>query len=390
MPAFSPHRAEFLRHPHETSGQELICLNHAGVSPIPKHTAQKISQLAEYMTRHSFFQYKLLEKTLEEARERCARLLSVPTEQVAFVRNTSEGLSLVALGLDWQAGDEIVTTDQEFPANSVVWLDIARRFGVTVHCVPSLENGAVSVEALLAQVNARTRVLTVSSVQFGTGAVVDLHRLGRALHETKTLLVVDAVQSLGVVPMEAEVLGLDAVAAGGHKWLLSPEGCGLLYLSEKAMEQVAPRVLGWHSVANAGDYHTICIQPRVGARRFEAGSPNILGAAALGESVNLLLNVGLHAVQDRVHALIESLAENLKKRGCLLHTPLEADGLPGAGILCFTHPRLATHVLHRALNRAGIDHALRQRGIRFSPHFYQDHTHINRTMAVLDQALENV
>ena len=366
-----------------------MCLNHAGVSPIPKRTAQKLSQLAEEMTQPPFFHHKRLDHIQEETREKCARLLSAHTEQMAFVRNTSEGLSFVALGLEWQRGDEIITTDQEFPSNSVVWRDVARRFGVTVHCVPSLENGAVSVEALLTHVNARTRVVTVSSVQFGTGAVVDLHRLGQALRDSKTLLVVDAVQSLGILPMEAEAWHLDAVVAGGHKWLLAPQGCGFLYVSQKAMEQVAPRVLGWHSVANAGAYHHPCIEPRPGARRFEAGTPNILGVAALGESVGLLLEVGIQTVHDRVHALMGILVEQLKKRGCLIHTPLEADGVPGAGIVCFTHPHTTNTHLHRALKQAGIEHALRQKGIRFAPHFYQDQTDMDHALAILDQILDS-
>lgn len=390
MIASSSHRVEFLRDPHALSAQEAICLNHAGISPIPERTSQKISHLAKYMTRRGSFQYKNLEIAQEEARGRCACLLGVTTEQVAFVRNTSEGLSYVALGLDWQAGDEIVMTDQEFPSNAVVWLDIARRFGVTVHRVPSLADGSVSAAALLARVNARTRVLAVSSVQFGTGAVVDLGQLGRVLRDSKTLLVVDAVQSLGVLPMDVETLHLDAVVAGGHKWLLAPEGCGLFYLSEKAMAQVAPRVLGWHSVANAGDYHRLCIEPRLGMRRFEAGTPNVLGAVALGESVNLLLEVGLETVQHRVQGLVGALAENLRERGYLLHTPLEANGLPGAGILCFTHPRIENARLQKALGRAGIEHAVRQRGVRFSPHFYQDQADVDRTMAVLDQAVHEV
>ena len=390
----SPYRIEFLRQQthnmgeNKPDGQKAVCLNHAAISPIPKRTVQKLSQLANYMTREHSYQYKTLEEAQEEARQRCASLLDVDIEHLAFVRNTSEGLSFVALGLDWQAGDEIITTDQEFPSNSVIWLNIARRFGVTVHRVPSLENGAIDAEALLARVNARTRVLTVSSVQFGTGAVVDLHRLGHALRNSPVLLVVDAVQSLGMLPMQAKALHLDAVAAGGHKWLLAPEGCGLLYLSEKAMEQVAPRILGWNSVANVGDYHNICIEFRPGARRFEAGTPNVLGAAALGESVNLLLEAGMETVQNRVHALLATLTTELKERGCRLHTPMAADGFPGAGIVSFSHPRMTSNLLNRAFKQAGIEHAHRQQRIRFSPHFYQDQNDIEQTMRVLDQALE--
>ena len=390
MEPLFPYRAEFPQSRQESSQQPIICLNHAGISPIPKRTAQKVSQLADYMTRQGFFQYKVLEEAYAEARQRCARLIQVPVEQVAFVRNTSEGLSMVAVGLDWQAGDEIISTDQEFPSNNVVWRDIGRRFAVQVHHVASMENGAVSVNALLERLTDRTRIITLSSVQFGSGAVVDLQRLGEALQDRDTLLVVDAVQSLGLLPMAAESLKVDAVVAGGHKWLLSPEGCGLLYLSDKAMQQVAPRILGWHSVANAGDYNTPCIEPRPGMRRFEAGSPNVLGAVALGESINMLLEFGIEKVQKRVQHLVAAFCHPLQERGFQIHSAREEGGLPAAGMLFFNHPKIDNRHIHRALSQAGIVHVVRQRGIRFAPHFYQDLSDVEHTMAILDPLLSPI
>lgn len=377
----SPYRAEFSR------VTDAICLNHSGCAPIPQRTAQVVAKWADYMTRREAFRYAELEEAFEQARIPCATLLGVTAEQIAFTRNTSEGLSYVALGLDWKTGDEIVTTDQEFPSNLVIWLEMAKRLGLKVHQVPSGADGSVSWQALLERVNQRTRVVTVSSVQFGTGAAVDLAQLGAALRHRETLLVVDAVQSLGVLPMNAPDLGVDAIAAGGHKWMLAPEGCGLFYLSEKAMAQVRPTTLGWHSVVNAGSYDTIDIRPRVGIKRFEAGTANVLGATALGQSVAMLLEVGIETVRQRVFGLVASFFYALKERGCLIHSPWVDGNQPQSGILIFSHPKMDSSQLHRELKKAAIEQVCRSKGVRFSPHFYQDHADVERTLAVLDGIL---
>ncbi|MEO5370987.1 MAG: aminotransferase class V-fold PLP-dependent enzyme [Magnetococcus sp. DMHC-1] len=365
----------------------LIYFNHAGVAPLPVRSVRIMAELADHMARYGAFRYRELDEVYTKARQRCAQLLDVSARDVAFVPNTSEGLSYVGLGLDWQAGDEIVTTDQEFPSNIVIWLDLARRHGLKVHQVPSGNDGRVDASALLERVNARTRVVAVSSVQFGTGAVVNLEPIGAALRSTTTLFVVDGIQSLGIIPLQPAVTGIDALCADGHKWLLGPEGCGFLYLSEKGQAQIQPRVLGWHSVANAGDYQRICIEPREDCRRFEAGSPNLLGAAALGESIGLLLEVGVANVQNRIHGLVQSLTTGLRNLGCIIHTPLAPDGFPGAGILIFSHPQVATSTLHRELMARNVYQAHRGAGIRFSPHFYQDETDVARALASVAEVL---
>lgn len=382
MIALSPYRSEFIR------PEGSICLNHAGISPVPRRTAKRVADLVHYMTRCGPFCYQNLEQGLEKTRSRCARLLNAAAEQVAFTRNTSEGLCYVALGLRWHSGDEIVTIDQEFPSNLVVWLDQAKRHGLTVHQVPSRVDGGVDADALLERVTARTRVVTVSSVQFGSGAVVDLARLGQALCDSDCLLVVDAVQSLGVLPLDVGALGIDAVSAGGHKWLLSPEGSGLFFLSEKGLAQVQPRFLGWHSVANAGDYDHICSDPRPGVRRFEAGTPNFLGVAALDESVALLEQVGIAQVGQRVGDLTAAFKAGLSQRGFMINTPLDAAGRTGAGILYASHPHWDDRRLHQELSKASVEQVCRARGVRFAPHFYQDQTDVDQVFVLLDRIME--
>lgn len=379
-----PLKSEFTHDPG------LIYMNHAGVAPIPRRTADVIQKLADHLVRRGASRYPEMEAVYwERARGNLTRLIGAAPEEVGFVLNTSEGLSFIALGLDWKPGDEIVTTDQEFPSNIVVWLDVAQRMGAKVIQVPSGPEGSVSAENILEHVNERTRAVTVSSVQFGSGAAVDLKTIGEGLLGRETLFVVDAIQSLGALALDVNDLHIDALAADGHKWMLGPEGCGLLYLSPKGLQQVTPRVLGWHSVANAGRYDEITTDLRAGIRRFEAGTPNLIGAAALGESVGLLSEAGMATVETRVKALSAALAAGLRDLGCRLHTPVDKQGYPGAGIVIFSHPDHPSESLNQRISEAGLYGAARGAGVRLSPHFYQDDEEVARALEIVEKAVRN-
>lgn len=365
----------------------IIHFNHAGVAPISARGAARLAQVAGWMVGSVGRRYAAMEALFEESRQRCARLLGVTPEEVALVGNTSEGLSMIAIGLAWRPGDEVVIPASEFPSNAVIWLREAERHGGVVHRVSPAADGYLSVASLLERVTPRTRVVATSSVQYASGTAVDLAALGAALKGTETLLVVDAIQSLGALPMNAPALGVDAVAADGHKWLLAAEGCGPLYLSPKARAQVTPRIVGWHSVVNAGRYDQITTELRPDMKCFEAGSFNLLGAAVLGESVGLLLEAGLENVAQRVRQLTGALAAGIREQGGIIHTPTTADGLPAAGIVVFSHPALDTPTLHRRLLAAGVIQVQRGSGVRLSPHFYQDHTEVERFLEILTRCL---
>ncbi|OSM04054.1 putative selenocysteine lyase [Magnetofaba australis IT-1] len=357
------------------------------MAPIPQRTARVIMELADHANRYGASRYDELARRHEQARAVCAQLLHTEPGRVAFAPNTSEALCWVALGMAWKPGDEIVTTAAEFPSNAIIWLDIAQRHGVTVHRVPLERDGRVSTVRLLEHVNKRTRLLSVSSAQFSNGALADLKALGAALKDSDALFVVDAIQTLGALDLDPHALHIDALAADGHKWMLGPEGQGLFWLSDKGMAQITPRILGWHSVATAGNHDIITTELRGDMRRFESGTPNLMGVLALAESVSMILEAGMQTVQGRVTALATEFVWRLRQLECKVHTPVDADGVPGAGIVVFSHPRHQPEALSRKLAAQGVYHAPRGAGLRFAAHFYQDEDDVDAAMDALARCL---
>ncbi|TPW13737.1 MAG: hypothetical protein FD130_1522, partial [Halothiobacillaceae bacterium] len=233
----------------------LCYLNHAAVAPWPKRTMQAVTQFAiENMTLGATHYPRWLTKEAQ-LREQLRELINAPTrDDIALLKNTSEALSVVAYGLPWQAGDNIVISDQEFPSNRIVWESLANR-GVELRSV-ALESAATPEEALLQAIDSRTRLLSISSIQYATGVRLHLERLGDYCHTHQVLFCVDAIQSLGALPLDVQAIHADFVMADGHKWLLGPEGVALFYCSSRAREWLTLQQFGWHMVENLGDYDT--------------------------------------------------------------------------------------------------------------------------------------
>lgn len=359
----------------------LIYLNHAAVAPWPRRTAGAVERFAEENMRRGASHYpRWLEK---EAllREQCRRLLNAPAaDDIALLKNTSEALSVVAYGLAWQAGDNVVISDQEFPSNRIVWQSLRER-GVETRRA-RLAAASSPEDALASCIDARTRVLAVSSVQYASGLRLDLDRLGEICRQRGVLFCVDAIQSLGVVPFDVAACGADFVMADGHKWLLGPEGVALFYVRPEVRDQLRLNQYGWHMVEDPLDFSRDDWQVAASARRFECGSPNMVGIHALSASLELLEEVGIDAVAARVLASSAYLMAALAALpGIEMLTPRE----PGryAGIVSFRHTRVAAADLHARLLAQRVICAARGGGVRFSPHFYI-------TAAQLDQAVAAV
>ncbi len=365
---------------------DLIYLNHAAVGVWPRRTADAVKAFADENMRRGAADYLLWMKTERELRVRLKRLVNAAsTDDIALVKNTSEALSLIAYGLEWQAGDNVVSTNQEFPSNRIVWESLDSK-GVSFREADL--SGDDPEAAIIALCDESTRLMTVSSVQYGTGLRMDLDRLGAFCRDNNILFCVDAIQSLGALQFDGQACQADFVVADGHKWLLGPEGLALFYSTPQARECVSLSQYGWHMVERVGDFDASDWTATRSARRFEPGSPNMLGVQALNASLSLFEDVGMAGVEAKLLGLARELVEWVEADDDLsLITPNQAGSY--AGIVTFRH-RYLDHsghaALYKALMKAGLICAHRAGGIRFAPHFYSDLSGLNKRWSEVIQA----
>lgn len=358
----------------------LRYLNHAAVAPWPRRAAHAVSAFAEQNMTIGARDYPQWLKVEQRLRERLARLLNAPgSADVALVKNTSEALSFVAFGLDWKPGDQIVISDEEFPSNRVVW-EALRPQGVEVIQV-SLK-GADPEADLLAACGQRVRLMSISSVQYASGLRLDLPRLGEGCEQRGVLFCVDAIQQLGALPFDVQESRCAFAMADGHKWMLGPEGLGVFYCRGDLREQLKLHEYGWHMLEHAGDYDRETWEPARTARRFECGSPNMLGTVALEASLSLLEEVGMPQVASAIGERIDLLDSELRgMQGVQLLSPANASRR--AGILTFRLDGWENQALFERLKAEQIVCALRGSGVRLSPHFYTRPEVIEGTLAVI-------
>ncbi|WP_433884982.1 aminotransferase class V-fold PLP-dependent enzyme [Pseudomonas vranovensis] len=363
----------------------LRYLNHAAVAPWPKRASQAVSRFANenvLLGARDYPDWMAMEQRL---RERLMRLTNSPsTDDIALVKNTSEALSFVAFGIDWQAGDQIVISDEEFPSNRIVWEALADK-GVSVIQV-SLK-GSDPEAALLAACGPKVRLLAISAVQFASGLRLDLVRLGQGCREREVLFCIDAIQQLGALPFDVQAYQCDFAMADGHKWMLGPEGLGVFYCRAEVRPLLKLSEYGWHMLEHMGDYSRSEWQPAHSARRFECGSPNMLGAAALESSLALLEEVGMDqvatALLERVHWLNEGLAAI---PGVRVHSPQEP--ARRSGIVSFSIEGIENVHVYQRLKQEQVICIPRGPGVRFSPHFYTPKQIIDETLAIVRQIAE--
>ncbi len=292
--------------------------------------------------------------------------------------NTATGLSLIAEGLDWQPGDNVVGIGCEFPSNVYPWLGLTAR-GVEYRAAAE-HQGAIDPGQLLALADERTRVMAVSWVQYASGQRLDLGTLGGFCRERGILLVVDVIQGLGVLPLDVELEMVDACAAATHKWLLGPEGLGLLWVSDRIVERIEPRLRGWASMGHREDWEQIAVSWADGALRFECGTFNMVAIHGLGASLELLAEVGGRRVERRALELADRAAAGLEARGWRV---LGDRGSLASAVVAATHPRLQAATVASDLRRQGVIVSHRRGRLRVAPHFYNSEHEIDRLLELL-------
>ncbi len=353
--------------------------NHAGVAPLCKPAADGmrlyIDQLtAEAGLRSGFY------KHAEQVRRSAARLLNASPEEVTFIKNTTEGIGWVANGLSWNTGDNVVTTNVEFPANVYPWMGLKAR-GVQLKMIPE-ENGRVPAERIADAIDSRTRVVSVSAVQFASGYRVDLAALGRVCKEKGVLFCVDAIQALGVLPIDVRAMNIDFLSADGHKWLCGPEGCGIFYCNQALIGHLKPIMAGWLCMKNALDFGDYQFEFVDSARKFDTGSYNLCGIYGLGAAIDMWLEIGIEQVAAQVEGLTDRLVQGLREKGYRIissRRPGESSGIVAFISDVHDHQKIQQHLQdeHR------IVIALREGRLRASPHVYNTPEEIDRLVEVL-------
>jgi selenocysteine lyase/cysteine desulfurase len=367
-----------------TLSEDICYLNHAAVSPWPKRTVDAVTCFAEENGSNGSRYYERWLRTEQELRLQLQTLVGASsTDEIALLKSTSEALSVVAYGLDWSDGDQIIISNQEFPSNRIVWESL-RVLGVELIVVDigSTENPETQ---LIDAITGRTRLLSVSSVQYATGLALDLDLIGAACRQRGVAFCVDAIQSIGVKPFDVESCQADFVMADGHNWMLGAEGLALFYCRREWIERLSLSQYGWHMVEAMGDYNRRDWQPAASARRFECGSPNMLGIHALHASLSLLLQVGIQHIFNSVSSKVQYLIDNIINCGGTIVSATEPQRR--AGIVSFRFHGEDIETRYRHLQKYGVICALRGGGIRFSPHFYTPEAVIDRALAFVRQPL---
>jgi selenocysteine lyase/cysteine desulfurase len=360
--------------------------NHAGVSPLPRRAADALRRFADQYERRAYLDSGFY-RDVETLRRSAAALINATAEEIAFVKNTSEGIATVAAGLDWRAGDRIVTTAVEYPANMYPWMDVANRHGVELVTVPEVtrDDGSriVPLEAILTAADHwRTRLVALSHVEYASGQRHDLAAVGRFCRDRQILFCVDAIQSMGVLPLDVRAMNIDFCAADGHKWLLGPEGAGVFFCRRELLTQIRPLSIGWMNVVNDQDYAHYDFILKPDARRFECGTHNLPGLLALKASVELLQQIGSDAIAARLKALTDHAISGLTARGYQIVSPRQSE--EWSGILSFTSPTHDHQAIWRTLRTEhNTELALREGRLRISAHIYNTHEQIDRLLAHL-------
>ena len=360
---------------------EILYLNHAAVAPWPLRTKLAVHKFATQNAAVGSKHYLGWLETEQNLRNKLATLVDANhSDEIALLKSTSEGLSTIAYGLDWHSGDEIIISNEEFPSNRIVWESLANQ-GVKVIEVDLQGDHTVNIENAITE---RTRLLAISSVQYASGRVIDLKRLGEICAQKKVLFCIDAIQSLGVMPFSAQTYNADFVVADGHKWMLGPEGLAVFYCKKAMQDQLRLNQFGWHMVADAGNFDNKDWTTANNAKRFECGSPNMLGAHALDASLSLILDLGVDHIFELTQKLHNYLREQLVAAGFEILSPPDEF----CGITTFKTNAKDHKELYQQLMAENVICAPRGGGIRFSPNFYQDKQVIDKAITTIKSLLK--
>ena len=355
--------------------KNLIYFNHAAVGPLSTRAAEAMERHVRDQRDYGALHWREWYAEQDRVHELAARLIGARTEEIAIIKNTSEGLSFVAHGLRWQEGDNVITTALEFPSNWTPWKRLESR-GVECRVAET-----PTVEHIEPLIDARTRVVTVSSVAFHNGFTADLDAIGALCASRDVRFCVDAIQSVGVLPTDVRAAKIDFLAADGHKWMCGPEGSGIFFVAAERLDELDVIESGWTNIDRKGQFIQCPVDLLPTSRRFEAGSLNTNGIYGLSAALDLLLEIGIETIRDEAMRVAAKLADGLRSIGW--QAPVHGSPIVGA-----TPPTVEKSIswYHRKLEEQGIICAPREGLLRFSPNFYNTIEEAERVVDVLRNA----
>lgn len=354
-------------------------LDHAAVAPLSGPARQAMRDWADDIAENGLVHESRWLARIAEVRGLAGELLNCEPLDIAFIKNTSEGIGIVAEGFPWRAGDNVVIAAEEYPANQYPWLNLADR-GVETRAVATRDR-RIWIDDIRAAIDTHTRIVSFSHVEFASGFRNDIDTIGQLCRERGIHFFVDAIQSLGVLPVDVQQAPVDFLAADGHKWLLGPEGAGIFYIRRDLVEKLHAVGVGWNSVVNSRDFSRIDFRLKPHAGRWESGSLNVAGITALGASLELLLKIGIDIIAARALALTDYLCEKALSIGLEVYSPRDQPGC--SSIVSLVPPGGDVRRLVRRCRDQGLVINQRAGRLRVSPHCYNSEEEVDRLMELL-------
>lgn len=357
-----------------------IYMNHAAVGPLTRDIVYGISMRAEDIMENGFVNHDAWREDVIQTRLMYAQLIGSLPDEVAFINSTSEGVNFIANGIDWRAGDNVVLTNVDYPANIYPWMNQDSR-GVEIKWVEEREDGRILMEDLAAAIDDRTRVLAISFVQFVNGYRNDLSAIGELCEEKEVFFFVDAIQGLGAIDLDVREMKIGALAAHSRKWLLCPGGLGVFYINRDRLKDIRVTNPGADSVIDASNYLDYNLTYRDSARRFKPSDLNPIALSATRPMLAMFTGLGMSYIDNRIITLTDMLCEGLKRKGYKVHSPREPK--EKSGIVAFSPTEGDVDSISAKLTEALIIHTNRYGMIRLSPHFYNTEGEIEQVLNLL-------
>ena len=356
--------------------EKYTYLNSAAVSPLPTPAVEAVLSQLKDVSENGTVNYTDWIDTKNRARALVAELLNVRAEQIAFMRNTSDGFASVANGMNWQAGDNIVSFEREFPANFYAWRMARDRFGVELRLCPE-RDGRIDTDELIGLIDENTRLVSISAVQFASGFRADLERIGEAARAVDALFAVDIIQAFGAHGFDLPAQHVDIASGASHKWLFSPEGCGMLYLSDKARERIDPTLVGWISVETPWDFDDREQAFKSTALAWESGTGGSSLFYGLEQSLKILHETGLKRIENYLEELTDYLCELVAGKNYEIVSS-RADGEKSQIVCIRSQNGLTSNEIAKRLEEENVIVSPRGDRLRIAPHFFNNASDIEK------------